>query len=112
MTSLSGLAVSFARVQKAEGKSPHTVKLYRDCIARLVAHCEDDLANVTRRNLTDFYAIRSETVAPATVWTDFKVHRVLLRWLVEEEELSSSPMDRMKQPKQPVVPVPVLKADD
>lgn len=112
MPTLSQLATSFARAQKAEGKSPHTIKLYRDCIARLVAFTDDDPSNLTRRTLTDFYAIRSETVSPATVWTDFKVHRVFLRWLVDEGDIPSSPMDRMKQPKQPTVPVPVLSEDD
>jgi integrase len=108
MTSITSLATSFARAQKAEGKSPHTIKLYRDCIVRLVAVIGDDLDNLTRRALIDFYAFRSETVAPATVWTDFKVHRVFCRWLVEEGDLEKNPMDRMRQPKQPIVPVPVL----
>lgn len=112
MPTLSQLATSFARAQKAEGKSPHTIKLYRDCIARLIRWCEDDLANASRRNLTDFYAVRSETVSPATVWTDWKVHRVFLQWLVDEEELSAHPMARMKAPRQPSVPVPVLSEDD
>lgn len=85
------LAVSFARVQRAEAKSPHTVKLYADCIGRLVRFLEaetgtDDVAGLSRRLLTDFYAVRAESVAPATVWTDFKVHRVFLRWLVSEDE--------------------------
>jgi hypothetical protein len=66
VASLSLLATSFARAQKAEGKSPHTIKLYRDCINRLIRMIGDDLSEVTRRNLTDFYAVRSETVAPAT----------------------------------------------
>lgn len=112
MTSLTRLATSFARAQKAEGKSPHTIKLYHDCIARLIKDIGDDPSDLTRRNLTDWYAVRSETVAPATVWTDFKVHRVWLRWLVEEEELTTSPIERMRQPKQPIVPVPVLSSDD
>lgn len=111
MASISLLATSFARSQKAEGRSPHTIKLYRDCINRIVTFAGDDLSNVTRRTLTDFYAIRSETVAPATVWTDFKVHRVFLKWLVDEEELPSSPMDRMRQPRQPIVPVPTLNSE-
>ncbi|HEY3335194.1 MAG TPA: tyrosine-type recombinase/integrase, partial [Candidatus Limnocylindrales bacterium] len=112
MTTISRLATSFARTQKAEGKSPHTIKLYGDCILRLIRWCEDDPSNLTRRNLTDFYAVRAETVAPATVWTDWKVHRVFLQWLVDEEELTSHPMARMKAPRQPSRPVPVLSEQD
>jgi integrase len=117
VTSISLLATSFARAQRAEGRSPHTIKLYRDCINRLTAYlgtlrASDDLAGLTRRTLTDFYAVRSETVAPATVWTDWKVHRVFLQWCVDEEELPSHPMAKMRPPRQPVVPVPVLKDQD
>ena len=47
-------------------------------------------------------------MAPATISIDFRVHRVFVRWLVSEGELPSNPMDRMRQPKQPVIPVPTL----
>jgi site-specific recombinase XerD len=111
------LAVSFARVQRSEFRSPHTVKLYADSIGRLARFLEaetgsDSLSGLTRRRLTDFYAVRAETVAPATVWTDFKVHRVFLRWLVREDEMAVNPIDRMRQPKQPVTPVPTLTDAD
>ncbi len=107
------LSRSFARVQRAEGRSPKTVVLYGVCVTRLVAFAEaeagsDDVGVFTRRLLTDFYATRLATVAPATVSVDFRVHRVFFRWLVDEGELSVSPMDRMKQPRVPVTPVPVL----
>ena len=112
MATITVLALSFARTQRAEGKSPHTIKLYRDCIRRLAVYLADDPSRLTRSELRDFYAIRSETVAPATVWTDWKVHRVFLQWLVDEEELASHPMARMKPPRQPIVPVPVLTATE
>ncbi len=111
------LARPFARVQRAEGRSPKTVVLYGVCVTRLVAFAEaeagsDDVGVFTRRLLTDFYATRLATVAPATVSVDFRVHRVFMRWLVAEGELSVSPMDRMRQPRVPVTPVPVLSEDD
>jgi integrase/recombinase XerC len=114
---LRSLTRSFERVQRAEGRSPHTVKLYRDCLARVVAYTEaetgsDDLSGVTRRLLTDFFAVRAERIAASTAWTDFKVARVFLKWLASEEEITSNPMDRLRQPKQPVKPVPVLGEDD
>ena len=64
MPTLTQLATSFARAHKAEGKSPHSIKLYRDCIRRLIVFAGEVLALVTRRTLTAFYAVRSETVAP------------------------------------------------
>ena len=88
------LAVSFARVQRSEAKSPHTVKLYSDCIGRLGRFLEaetgsDHVSGLSRRLLTDFYGVRAETVAPATISIDFRVHRVFVRWLVSEGELPS-----------------------
>ena len=113
MTAITTLAESFARSQRAEGRSPHTIHLYQQCIRRLVPFvreqaASDDVAAATRRVLTDFYAVRTETVAPATVWTDWKVHRVFLQWCLDEGEISEHPMARMKPPKQPIRPVPVL----
>jgi integrase len=117
MTAIPRLAASFQRAQRAEGKSPHTQKLYHDCIARLVPFLvretgSDDLSGLSRRLLTDFYAYRAETCAPATVWTDWKVHKVFLRWCVDEEEIAIHPMARMKAPKQPITPVPTFSDDD
>ena len=110
---IAGLAISFGRVQRAEGKSPLTVKLYAVCIARLVSFLEtetgsDDASGLTRRLMTDFYAVRAATVAPSTVSIDFRVHRVFLRWCVEEGEITVNPMDRMRQPHVPITPVPTI----
>jgi integrase/recombinase XerC len=109
---VASLAVSFERARRAEGLSPHTLKLYRDCIRRLVTYLDDDPTRLTRRELTDFFAVRSESVAAATVWTDWKCIRVYVKWLVQEEELSSDPMVKMKPPRQTSRPVPVLSEAD
>lgn len=114
---LRALAVSFARVQRSEAKSPHTIRLYSVCIRRLVRFVEtetgsDALSGLTRRLLTDFYGLRGETVRPSTISIDFRVHRVFIRWLVSEGELGSNPMDRLRQPKQLIVPVPTFTEPD
>lgn len=93
---IAGLAVSFLRVQRAEGKSPLTVKLYAVRIARLVRFVEaettsDDISGLIRRRMTDFYATRAASVAPSPVSIDFRVHRVFLRWCVEEGKMTASP---------------------
>jgi hypothetical protein len=101
---IRSLALSFDRTMRAEGRSPHTIKLYRDCLARLIRFIEaetgsDDLSAMTRRRLTDLYALRAATAAPSTVSIDFRVHRVFFRWCVDEAEISSSRMERMRQPR-------------
>jgi integrase len=110
---LQSLLVSFERARRAEGLSPHTLALYRDCNRRLLVFLvaetgSDALTGLTRRLLTDFYGVRAETCALSTVWTDWKSHRVTLAWLVSEGELASNPMDAMKPPRQVAKPVPVL----
>jgi hypothetical protein len=91
-------ARSLARAQRAMGRSPHTIRLYGVCIARLVpfvraAAGTDEITAVTRRVLNDFYGTRAESVAPATVWTDWKCHRVFLGLCVDEGELTHRPAD-------------------
>ena len=114
---IAGLAISFGRVQQAEGKSPLTIRLYAVCIARLVRFLEaetgsDDASGLTRRHMTDFYAVRAATAAPSTVSIDFRVHRVFLCWCVEEGEMAVNPMDRMRQPRVPITPVPTMTDED
>ena len=94
-----------------------TVRLYAVCIARLARFLEaetgsDDISGLTRRRMTDFYATRAASVAPSTVSIDFRVHRVFLRWCVEEGEMTASPMDRMRQPRVPITPVPTMTDED
>lgn len=110
MTALSALVQSFQRAQRAENRSPHTIRLYRQCLTRLVGwlnleYDRDDLSLLNRRTLTDYFAVRGSTVAPITLWTDYKTIRVFVRWLVDEEELSDDPMAKMKPPKQTAKPV-------
>jgi integrase len=111
--SIRALMRSFEMAQRAEARSPYTVRLYQDCLRRFVRFVEaqtgsDAVSGLSRRLLTDYMAFRAASVAPATLWTDFKVLRVFCKWLVAEDELAVTPMERMRQPRQPVVPVPVF----
>lgn len=105
MTTISALAESFARTQRAERKSPHTIKTYRDCILR-IGHME--VKDVDRRYLRDYFLDRAERCAPATVSIDFRVLRVFFKWCVREDELDESPMAKLTQPSVPVRPVPTF----
>lgn len=117
MTGLARLAVSFERSQRARGLSPATVSLYRDTLGYFRRHVieetgSDDIAGVTRRVITDYLAVKYETCAKNTVWTYEKVVRTFLRWCVTEDELPSSPMDRMPRARQVINPVPTFSDDD
>lgn len=112
MTSIRDLSRSFARAQRAESKSPHTIRLYGHCIERLAVAFDDDLSRCTKRTLSDWFSDRLDKVKASTVSIDFRSLRVFLRWCVEEGELDASPMDRMKQPRVKVTPPPVYSDAD
>ena len=50
---LRALAVSFARVQRSEAKSPHTIRLYSVCIRRLVRFVETETGSDALSGLTE-----------------------------------------------------------
>src|SRR6266511_4245530 len=49
--------------------------------------------------------------APGTAATYYKVLKVLYAWLLDEEEIETDPMARMKPPIVPSKPVPIVPAD-
>ena len=111
------MAVSFGRYQRSQYRSPHTVKLYRDCIQRFAVNLErsagsDALYGVTHRVLSDYLGWRAETCAASTVSIDYRSLHVFLRWLVSEGELESDPMARVTPPRVKVQPVPTFSDDD
>lgn len=117
MATITALGASFRRAQRAEGRAAYTQVVYAQCINRLARFVlettgSEEVENATRLVLTDFYGTRAETVAPATVWTDWKVHRVFFGWCHAEEFIASNPMERMKAPRQPVKPVPLIPDAD
>src|SRR5262245_61057727 len=99
MPQISRLGASFARHQRAEGNRPATIRCYAAAIAHLSAHTGDDLALCTRRELTDYIGLRLDAVKASSVLVEWRALRVFFRWLVEEGELTASPMDGMRQPK-------------
>jgi site-specific recombinase XerD len=70
-----------------------------------------DPALVTREHVETFLADFAEAHKPATVQTRYKCLRLFFTFLVEEREITRHPMENMKPPAVPEVPVPVLDAD-
>src|SRR3954452_17922117 len=98
---------------RAEVKSPNTLRLYGGALGKLASWCTehggpDTPTEVTRGQLTAFLADRLEQAKPATVSVEFWAVQQLFGWLVREEEIDRSPMDRMRAPAVPEQPVPVL----
>lgn len=106
----------FAVTLKAEGKSANTLRLYLGAVDKLAGWCADnggvaDPTLVTRGELTAFLAAMTEQWKPATVSVTYRALQQFFGWLVREEEIDRSPMDRMRAPAVPEQPVAVLSDD-
>ena len=99
---------------QAEHKSPRTIESYADSLRQL----GDFLASkgmptqasaVRREHLEAFLLdLTNRGRSPATVALRFRSLRPFFAYLIEEGEITVSPMARMKQPAVAVDPVPVL----
>lgn len=65
-------------------------------------------AGIAREHLEHFLADLHDQVAPATVAKHYRSMQQLFSWLVDDGEISRSPMERMHPPAVPEQPVPVL----
>ncbi len=67
---------------------------------------------ITRDHLEAFLAALTDRCAPATVAKHYRSMQQLFRWLVDDGELTRSPMERMRPPMVPEQPVDILTDDE
>jgi site-specific recombinase XerD len=67
---------------------------------------------LTRDHLEAFLAALTDRCAPATVAKHYRSLQQLFRWLVDDGELTRSPMERMRPPMVPEQPVDILSDDE
>jgi len=102
---------------RARGLRPGTIDSYltvgRTFVVYLQARGMPTSANaVTREHVEHFVADLHDRVSPATTAKHYRSLQQLFRWLVEDGEITASPMARMSPPSVPEQPVPVLTDDD
>ena len=127
----SPLARSFERHMRAENRSEQTVATYLKGLRQAEAflrerpdraRCADERERAGMRPTTIEAATRADLEAfmvdllargraPGTAATYYKVLKVLYAWLLDEEEIETDPMARMKPPIVPSKPVPIVPAD-
>lgn len=71
-----------------------------------------DPTRVQRAHVEDFQAWMIETRSASTALNKHKALQQLFKWLVSEEEIERSPMERVRQPKTPKHLIPVLRTDE
>jgi site-specific recombinase XerD len=106
-------ARSFARSIRAENLSPNTETAYLQAVARFADFLHDkgmpqDVAHIKREYIEAFIEDRLAHFKPATANHSYRGLRRFFQWLLEEGEIKESPMARMKPPRIPENPPPVL----
>src|SRR5687767_5874396 len=107
------LAQSFARHLRAGNRSPKTVTSYMESIGQLDRFLTDkgmprDVSSVRREHVEAYIEDVLARYKPATAVVRFKSLQQYFRWLLEEGEITESPMVRMRPPKVPHDPPAVL----
>jgi site-specific recombinase XerD len=114
---LTALAASWARHLRAQRSSPATIATYGASLRQLVRFLRDagmptTPTSVTREHVEAFVTGLLDKYKPATAHNRYRALRSFFRWLVDEGEIRDSPMQRMKPPKLPESPPPVLRDSD
>lgn len=114
---LALLLPSFERSLRASNKSPRTVETYSAATQQLLEFLRTSgmptqVESIRREHVEAFIESLLTRVKPATANNRFRALQQLFKWLDDEGEISTNPMAKMRPPKVPEVPVPVLTDDD
>lgn len=93
-----------------------TIRAYSQSATHLATHVRAnsdarDAGELRRSHVEDFLADIASKRRPATVSVRFRSLQQFFGWLLDEEEIDRSPMERMKPPIVPDEPVEVLPLD-
>lgn len=113
---LATLIPSFERSLRASNRAPKTIACYSSAAHQLVAFLVDhgmptSAAAVRREHVEAFVEDVVTRWKPATANNRYRALQQLFVFLVDFGEISQSPMKKMRPPKVPETPVPVLSTD-
>ncbi len=105
--------VSFRRHLRARARSPRTIETYMEACNQLARFLSEhgmptDVAKIHREHVEAYIIELVEKWKPATANNRFKSLQAFFKWLAEDGEIKSSPMEKMKPPKNEPQPVPVF----
>ncbi len=109
----AGMRRDWARSMRQRNLSPKTQEIYLRAAEQLAAHLAthggpSTAAGLRRSHLEEFLGDFARDRRPATVSLTFRALQQFCAWLVDEDEIKRSPMERLKAPIVPEQPVPVL----
>lgn len=110
---LAGLIASWGRHLRGS-HSPRTITTYATAAGQLHAYLVAEgmptaPAAIQREHVEAFIVDLLARHAPATAHNRYRALRSFFGWLVEEGEVPASPMARMRPPRLPEAPPPVLR---
>lgn len=110
---LDRCCISFVRHARTMRKQESTITIYQRSIRSLISVIGNkDVSDVTRDDIREWILTRNRQVSPTTTKIEYSAMRVFFHWLVDEEEISKSPCDRVVIPKEKDVPPPVYTTDE
>jgi site-specific recombinase XerD len=112
-----GLLDSFVRGLRAENAAPKTIVAYSEAVRHLDRFLRGRgmpivASNVSREYIEEFLADQLARWKPATANNRYRALKRFFGWLVEEGEITESPMERIRPPRVPETPPAVLTQDD
>lgn len=111
---LDELAASWRRHLRAQRASPATIATYTTAVRQLARYLAahgmpTSPAGIRREHVVAWVTELLERWKPATAHNRYRGAHAFFRWLLDEGEIRESPMERMKPPRLPEAPPPVLR---
>ncbi|HEY3335853.1 MAG TPA: tyrosine-type recombinase/integrase [Candidatus Limnocylindrales bacterium] len=117
LSDLLTLLASWQRHMSAQRMSPATLSTYSAAVSQLDLYLESQgmpraVAGIRREHVEAFITDLLGKWKPATAHNRYRGLRAYFVWLVDEGEIYDNPMERMKPPRLPEEPPPVLREGD
>jgi site-specific recombinase XerD len=114
---LEELIPSWRRHLRAANYSPKTIVSYISSAERFSDFLSEggvppQVTALSTRDVEAFIEDQLGRYKPSTAATRYRDLQQLFKWLINEGEIETSPMARMKPPKLDEIPVPVIRTED
>jgi site-specific recombinase XerD len=102
---------------RARGRQPGTIDSYLTCARNLQTFLVSRgmptvVTSITREHVEHFLADMFTRTKPATVAKHYRSLQQLFKFLIDDGEITTNPMERMSPPSVPEQPVPILTDDE